>query len=373
MKDFNYWKKIHDDGQLEEFSTDRFGLLWLKTKSVIRKEILQEFEKYTGIILEESNKDKQFKELFDNLSRTPKHSLATLDAFFKKINKIQLASYDTDKLVSELYKVKDYKWGGDHHNSLDKHLVSKYVKNIQSYSILESKFEKEINDTVRGYVLTSWFNHWSSRLIENIFKSNRLVLPNIGLIKNVDFFIGDIPFDLKVTYLPIGFIKEKRKEKGLKEELSFLKNKAREAKIPFDKNASPAQIYDQIVGRMKDKSKESDKFCRSVLKMLKDERIQILKEAQRNSKLLAKWLYENQGEMRMSSENRLFLVLVDTDEIDFSNSWKLKRNLDALEPKINSYLQKFKKKSIEDLRITFSYKDKPRKFSALTDVLFIVK
>jgi len=50
---------------------------------------------------------------------------------------------------------------------------------------------------------------------------------------------------------------------------------------------------------------------------------------------LIKWLYENQGEMRFSSENRLFLVLIDTS--DFSSSWKLKRNLDILAPAINSF------------------------------------
>ena len=43
MKDFNYWKKLHDSATLEEFSTDMFGVLWLKIKSIVRKELIANF------------------------------------------------------------------------------------------------------------------------------------------------------------------------------------------------------------------------------------------------------------------------------------------------------------------------------------------
>jgi hypothetical protein len=75
--------------------------------------------------------------------------------------------------------------------------------------------------------------------------------------------------------------------------------------------------------------------------------------------------------MRFGSENRLFLVLVDTD--DFNNSWKLKRNIDLLKPTIVSYLDNFKSKRIEDLQISFGFKGKPHGFRALADVIFVVK
>ena len=45
MQQFDYWKKLHEKEQLEEFSTDRVGLLWLKTKSIIRKELIADFTK----------------------------------------------------------------------------------------------------------------------------------------------------------------------------------------------------------------------------------------------------------------------------------------------------------------------------------------
>lgn len=43
MSDFNYWKKLHESEKLQEFSIDITGLLWLKTKSIIRKELIAEF------------------------------------------------------------------------------------------------------------------------------------------------------------------------------------------------------------------------------------------------------------------------------------------------------------------------------------------
>ncbi len=368
MKDFKYWEHLHNSDRLDEFSSDATGLLWLKTKSIIRKELLAEFIGKNKITLKETALNKQFVELFNLFSQDPKKYNSLLDAYIKEKNKERLAALDTKKLVSELYKLKNFDWGGDYQNSLDKYLVSRYVKVHQSYETLISKFETEINIAVQGYVLNSWYNHWSSILIEHIFKSHASVLPTVGQIKGVDFFINNVPFDLKVTYLPAEYIRYKRKEKGFPVELTFLKSKAAEAEIIFDKKAKYADLYYEITEKMKDKN---DGFCKGVLKTLKDEKLLILKEVEKDPKILAKWLYENQGEMRFGSENRLFLVLVDTE--DFNSSWKLKRNLELLKPTILTYIDNFKNKKISDLKVAFNYKGKPQTFTALTDVIFVVK
>lgn len=368
MKDFSYWKKLHESEQLEEFSSNNIGFLWLKIKSIIRKELIAEFIHINNITLHETALGKQFVELFELLCKDPKHSHKILDEYIRAKNELQLKSLDTKQLVSELYKLKNFDWGGDYQNSLDKYLVSRYVKVHKSYDTLISKFETEIHIAVQGYVLNSWYNHWSSILIEHIFKSCPEVVPTVGQIKSLDFFINDIPFDLKVTYLPAEYIKFKRKEKGLSVELTFLKSKAKEAKIDFDKKAKDTDIYYEIIEKMENRG---DHFCNSILSRLKNEKLEILAEVQDNPKILAKWLYENQGEMRFGSENRLFLVLVDTN--DFNSSWKLKRNLDLLKPTIIKYLHNFSHKKIEDLRVTFNYKGKSQKFTALSDIIFVVR
>ncbi len=368
MKDFQYWKKLHESEKLEEFSSDKQGLLWLKVKSIVRKELISEFLLESSIKLNETSLNGQFIELYALLAENLCESHELLNAFIQKKNETILANLETKKLVSELYKLKSFDWGGDYQNSLDKYLVSHYVKALQSYDVLISKFEKEIHTAVQGYVLNSWYNHWSSILIEHLFKSHKEVLPTVGQIKHVDFFIRDIPFDLKVTYLPAEYIKARRKERGLPVELTYLKAKAKELKIDFDKNAKNGDIYYEIIEKMKDRS---DKGCQKVINNLQKERMDILSEVQKNPHQLAVWLYENQGEMRFGSENRLFLVLVDTD--DFNSSWKLKRNMGLLKPVINDYLDNFKNKQISDLKITFKFKGKPQIFSALTDVVFVVK
>jgi len=156
------------------------GLLWLKTKSIVRKELIAEFIEQNKITLKETALGKQFVELFELLCKSVDNSHKILDVYIKDKNKIQVSELNTEQLVSELYKLKNFDWGGDYQNSLDKYLVSRYVKVHKSYDTLVSKFETEIHVAVQGYVLNSWYNHWSSILIEHIFKSHPTVLPTVG-------------------------------------------------------------------------------------------------------------------------------------------------------------------------------------------------
>lgn len=368
MRQFEHWKNLHEKQQLETFSYDRVGLLWLKIKSIVRKELIVGFVISNKINLKETSISKQFLELFNILSKDVENGHKALDTYIQQKNTEQLGDLDTVQLESELYKLKSFNWGGDYQNSLDKFLVSRYVKVCKSYQTLLSKFDTEINNAVQSYVLNSWYNHWSSILIEHIFKSHKVVLPTVGQIKGVDFFINDIPFDLKVTYIPAEYIKTKRKQKDLPVELTYLKKKAVELGIHFDKNASATDITYEIVEKMRVQDGEDYK---NALSTLKNENVEILKDAQANPKMLAKWLYENQGEMRFGSENRIFLVLVDMD--DFNSSWKLKRDLALLKPIILSYLDAFERKKIDDLKISFEYKGRTQIFTALTDVIFVAK
>lgn len=307
MEDFKYWDNLHKNEDLKEFSRNRTGLLWLKLKSIIRVELVKGFLDFSGYEIDSKKQNDNFHMLFDLLLTDIEKSHELLDSYIRTVSCQQIANIDIQQLVSELYKLKNFEWGGDYQNSLDKYLVSRYIK-VQnpSFDYLMSKFETEINPAVQGYVLNSWYNYWSSILIENIFKSHKGVLPTIGQIKSVDFFVGDIPFDLKVTYLPAEYIKQKRKEKGLPVELTYLKQKAKEAGIIYDKEAKANDVFYEITEKMKDRN---DDLCKRTLQTLRDEKNEILKDAQKKPKLLVKWLYENQGEMRFGSENRLFLVL----------------------------------------------------------------
>lgn len=341
---FKKWKSIYEEENLIPFSENKEALLWLKVKSIVRKEIITEFCSLNHIELKKTLLKEQFEELFTILCFNVNDSQKKIDSFIISKNAQLLRKLNQEKLVSELYKLQNFEWGGDYQNSLDKYLVSHYVKALQSYDELISKFDSEIKTAVKGYVL------------------------NVGQIKSVDFFINQIPFDLKVRYLPAEFLREQRNRKGYPVELTYLKSQAKKLKIPFDKKAKPSDIHYEISEKLKDRNTDESL---EVLRFLKEQNLGIIKECKKDPKLLAKWLYENQGEMRFGSENRLFIVLIDTD--DFTASWKLKRNLDILKPAINSYLDGFENKSLDNMKIDFTYQGKSKKYMAYTDVIFVIK
>jgi hypothetical protein len=148
-------------------------------------------------------------------------------------------------------------------------------------------------------------------LIENIFKTHKIVLPAIGEIKLIDFFIDDIPFDLKTTYLPTNFIEKERKEQGLLSEISEYKKIAKDYNIVFnDKN---------VVYEIREKGLNSNnKECIKRINEIDNFKRILLNDCIKNPQKLIQNLYEEQGEMRFDASNRLFLILVDTN--DFDNS-----------------------------------------------------
>jgi hypothetical protein len=365
-KTFLEWNELFNKDILAEFTTNQYGVLWLKIKSILRKDLLPKFLIENNIQLNSSSLKARFPELFDLLSIDLTSSHNILDIFIISQSKSQIAFLDEQGLVNELYKLRNFDWGGDYKNALDKYLVDRYIKVYQNYNSLISKLDTEIQSAVTGYVLCSWYNHWSSILIENIFKGHAKVLPTVGQVKKVDFFVDGVPFDLKVTYLPTNYIEKKRKMAKFKPELTLLKQTARSLKIDFSGVANN-DLYYTLIERIRDKDKPEGNVA---LKAIKDFRIQLAQQVKHNPRELIENLYEEQGEMRFDASNRLFLVLIDTQ--DFDSSWKLKRNMDELRPSIKNYLDNFSAKNIDDLIVKFNYKDKGD-FTTFSDALVIIK
>lgn len=94
--------------------------------------------------------------------------------------------------------------------------------------------KNEIAEDAWNYIQTSWYNNWTSYLIESLFKKHERVISAVGEIKSIDFFIDNIPIDLKVTFFPNQYMDEKIKAKLGKKELTWLKQKAKELGITAD-------------------------------------------------------------------------------------------------------------------------------------------
>jgi len=365
MKTFDFWKKRFAQNDLLEFSRSEEGLLWLKLRSIDRKDLLTSFCTMINMKVEKNtieniwiklNSDATIKMcLFDFMRDRQQRENTKIDNTFECIR-------------SNLYKMKHFHWGGGFRNSLDKAIVSRYIKteNIIPYEDLEKICEGELLEMSRGYLCNSWYNYWSSVLIENLFHRNSCVMPAFGKIKNVDFFVKDFPFDLKVTYIPKEYSKSIRKQLGIEEPLKKLKRFAKMLHIPFEDTADDEQIQYELTERLIDSGTIQG---REVVEAVKTEWAETAEYIMNHGKDLIKWLYENQGDMRFGSENRIFLVLVDRDNP--SEAWKLKRNIDLIKPVIWNWIEKFDRASVESLLISFDYNTK--NYQTYADIIFACK
>ena len=358
---FEEWSEIFDSAQLFEFNGKIEGLVWLKVKAVSRKSIISKFIAAANIKLQATKLKEMQEELYKLILRDSGLGHA-LDAFLKDRGNewYKLKKVDEEQLRQDLNQITIYQWGGDRNNSLDRNLVEKYVKNICDYKSLLAQ-KNNIAMEAWAYVQNSWYNNWTSYLIESLFEKHTKVLSAVGEIKNVDFFIEDTPIDLKVTYYPKDLMSRQLKEKLGVPLVTWLKQNARKAGIDVKALGTPSNLAEILCEKM------NQAGLNAPLEQLNQIQNQIITEAMDNSIELMKWYYEKQGEMRFGAENRLFLVLIDV--LDLNASWKMKRAFHVIEPIVKEYLDNFSVSKLK--KIEFKYHN--HFFHAFADTIFIVK
>ena len=361
MSNFEKWDKEFRVQNLYAFNENSNALLWLKVRAVCRSKQIDKFLHDNAISLSATKISEQNIELFDLLeNRTD--AMLILDRFLQIKNHewYSTMGINEEKLKLDLYKVKNYSWGGDQNNSLDKYLVNRYVKVVSEFDEL-LKRKGEIANNAWNYVQNSWYNNWTSYLIESLFKRHERVISAVGEIKSVDFFIDEFPLDLKVTFFPNQYMDEKVKIKLGKNVLSWLKAKGKEYGII----SNPDDAVSQQIYTLTEKLLEQG--YGDVIQLLNEIRATVIREARQDSKELMTWLYEHQGEMRFGAENRLFVILADS--ADFSQSWKMKRAFSLIEPVVKAYLDGFTHKTLKKIVFTF----KKQSYTSLADAIFVVK
>lgn len=361
MSNFEKWDKEFRKQNLYAFNKNANALLWLKVRAVCRHKEMKEFLSDNSLSLKATKIPEQNVELFELLENR-EDATSMLDKFLLGKNHEWYTSMDVDevKLKEDLYKVQYYAWGGDQNNSLDKHLVSRYVKVISEYDRLVGK-QGEMAINVWNYVQTSWYNHWTSFLIESLFKRHPKVISAVGEIKSVDFFIDDYPVDLKVTFFPNQYMEEKIKAKLGKYILPWLKAKGKEFGVSASSESSGTQQIYTLTEKLSEQGHED------IIRTLNNAKKEVIEDAQKDPMELMTWLYAHQGEMRFGAENRLFVILADST--DMSQSWKMKRAFPLIEPKVKNYLDTFTDNSLKNIDFTF----KGDQYHALADVIFVVK
>ena len=190
---------LFKDNKLNELCADSEGLRFLKLRSLNRPECLERLFALANIQKPDVGARALFEAAFRaNIPHQAVESCAR--EIFSEEREVRRAA--EAELVNQLYRVQEFNWGGLHQNSLEKTIVDNYIKKITQYDGLCAAIENELLSSLRGYVICSWYNHWTSIIIEDLFKDHPNVLPAVGLVKKIDFFVKDVPFDLKVTYLP---------------------------------------------------------------------------------------------------------------------------------------------------------------------------
>lgn len=361
MTNFEMWDKEFHAHNLFAFNNNENALLYLKVRAVCRGKQIKQFIDKNGIVLISKKINDQFAELFSVMESNP-NGMTMLDTYLRDRNNewYHTLGVDEEKLKSGLRQINNYEWGGDQENSLDQYLVSRYIKVISDFDVLKSKADS-IAANAWKFVQTSWYNNWTSYLIESIFKKHIRVLSAVGEIKSVDFFIDNYPVDLKVTYFPSAFMKCRIKEVLGNSEITWLKRQAKSFGITPDKNLSDTEQFAFLREELENHGHQE------VIAELTRTRKQIVDDARNNPGNLMKWLYENQSPRLFGAENRLFVVLIDST--DMEQSWKMKRAFSLIEPKINDYLKNFKKESLK--KISFTFKQKP--YESLADIIFVIK
>ena len=361
MLDFNRSVNLYRNDRIRELAGTEEGMRFLKLRSLSRKKhldyLINKFELRIGNL----KSTECLKFVYESTIQLQDID-DVIQELFEKERKIRRDN--EQQLINELYKIQSFDWGGLHQNSLETTIVNRYVKRIISYESLHNEIEGDLHNSLRAYVVASWYNHWSSIIIEDIFKEHVNVIPAVGQIKKIDFFLNNKPFDLKVTYLPEGYIKAYRKSRGVRPELTLMKGLARELNIGFDKLASESILIPDLWCKLDDNPQHS---ARELISELQEYREVLLDDCITNPKPLVQWLYENQGLRRFDAANRLFLVLVDKN--DFFGSWKLKRARSLISEHVTNYL------SGADLDIGFQvdFLWEGETYSTEADIIFVIK
>ena len=131
-----------------------------------------------------------------------------IDSFIKTKYQAQVKErqklISDSELVKEVQKVTDFNWGVVQ-GQLDQKIQAEYVRKFFRYEDLISGVKSKLHDDVTSYVIATWYNHWTTVLIEDHIGLHPKVVPTLKNNFGVDIFFGGQPFDLKTTYLPRGY------------------------------------------------------------------------------------------------------------------------------------------------------------------------
>ena len=154
---------------IRELGLDNQGLRFLKLRSLSRKEHLNRLISDHRLEIPDGKPLERLKAVFNSPITDTQIDASIFNIYSEERG---LRAANEPELITELYKLQAFDWGGLHQNSLEKTIVDNYVKKIRFYDQLQDRVENELFHSMKSYVLCSWYNHWASIIIEDVFRDH---------------------------------------------------------------------------------------------------------------------------------------------------------------------------------------------------------
>ena len=165
---FRLLNRAYQNNDFQIIFEHQYGIYFLMLRSLSRTELLRELATVLELNIEGINSRQLFEHIF--CQNIP---LESIQDFIQQVYERERAvrRENEDFLYTQLFRLQIFNWGGFYQNAVEQTIVNNYVKKIQDYNQLNNAIDNDLNPRLRNYILCSWYNHWSSILIEEMFKS----------------------------------------------------------------------------------------------------------------------------------------------------------------------------------------------------------
>lgn len=212
--DYMEAKIIHSQNIYEKFNEDSTYLYLNQFMKNGNKELQKAFLDFLNFQPTGKKVDEKFYETY-NFVKT-NNLLQSIKDFVlqNRQDALWYSPSETNILLNELHNIPLSQDEFSPVNSIDKQLFTK-IHNVSNISELENVITT-MEEMLKKKIYWTYYNTQTTRIIEDIFSIHSNVIPTLVDIKGVDFFIDDLPIDLKITRLPKGFSEDFDKDKLIK-------------------------------------------------------------------------------------------------------------------------------------------------------------
>lgn len=201
--DYMEAKTIHSQNRYEKFNEDPTFLFLNQFMKNGNRELQVSFLDFLNFYPQGRRIDDKFNEIYDFVKSN--NLLPAIKNFILQNRHIALwySPSETQSLLEELHNIPLSQDEFSPNNSIDKQLFTK-IHNVSNMSELKYVIDT-MEDMLKKKIYWTYYNTQTTRIIEDIFSIHPNVIPTLVDIKGVDFFINNLPIDLKITRLPKGF------------------------------------------------------------------------------------------------------------------------------------------------------------------------